>query len=86
MCHNVSVTITSIRGECADGHKVGESWLINDGKTPGGICAGAYTSIAPYVTTLRYGGELPWTADKDVVFLACPDPDNQVIFEVRRLR
>jgi uncharacterized repeat protein (TIGR04076 family) len=84
--YKVKVTIVSISGECSKGHKLGDSWLIGDGKTPKGMCAGAYDSIAPYLRALSFGGEFPWTEDKDVAQFACPDPQNRVIFELRRLR
>ena len=85
MSYKVKVTIVSIVGECTAGHKVGESWLI-ESKTPGGMCSGAYETLAPYIRVLRYGGEFPWAEDKDLVRFACPDAENPVVFELRRIR
>jgi uncharacterized repeat protein (TIGR04076 family) len=85
MAYKVEVTIVSIGGECPAGHKVGESWLIGN-TTPGGMCSGAYDTIAPYIRTLRAGGEFSWADSKDVVRLACPDPDIPVVLELRRIR
>jgi len=35
---------------------------------------------------LRYGVEFPWSRDKNVISNACPDADNPVVFEIRRIR
>lgn len=83
--YKVQVTIKSIEGECPQEFKVGQSWLI-DGKTPAGMCMGAYNSISPAVRVFRFGGEHPWDEDKDVTYISCPDPKNRVIYELKRLR
>ena len=87
MAYKVQVTVQAVTmGKCPQGFKVGDSWLIADGKTPGGMCAGAYNSLAPAVRLFRLGGEQPWDKDKDVTHVACPDPEAILIYEVRRLR
>jgi hypothetical protein len=35
---------------------------------------------------LRFGGELPWEEDRDTAHVACPDPLNPLIMELRRIR
>ena len=83
----VKVAVHSVtKGKCSQGFKAGDSWLIEDGRTPGGMCSGAYDSVVPAIRTLRYGGEYPWNEDKDVTYVSCPDPEHCVIYEVRRLR
>jgi len=82
----VKISIKAVKGECIAGHKVGDNWLIEGGKTVGGICMGAWTAIYPYVRALADGAEFHWAKDKDVVSLACPDAQNPVVFELRRLR
>ena len=43
---SVKVTVHSVlKGECPAGFKVGDSWIIDSGKTPGGMCASAYYSV-----------------------------------------
>lgn len=87
MAFKVKVTVHDvIKNKCAQGFKVGDSWLIADGKTPGGMCAGAYNSIAPAIRLFRLGGEQPWDKDKDVTYVSCPDPECILVYEVRRLR
>jgi uncharacterized repeat protein (TIGR04076 family) len=38
------------------------------------MCADAWNSIAPYVMTLRHGGNLPWAERPGMVEIHCPDP------------
>jgi len=56
----VKISVKSItQNECPQGFKVGDSWLIEDGKTPGGMCAAAYAMVYPAVRVFRTGGEFP---------------------------
>ena len=53
MVKKIKVTVHEVtKGKCPQGFKKGDSWLIPDGKTPGGMCAGAYNSVAPAIRTL----------------------------------
>ena len=77
MAYKVKVTIESVtKGECRQGFKAGDSWVIEDSKTPGGMCASAYNAVAPQ----------PWDSNKDVTRVACPDPEHRLIYQVSRLR
>jgi uncharacterized repeat protein (TIGR04076 family) len=35
---------------------------------------------------MRYGMDYPWAKNKDIIPVACPDPDNLVIFEIKRIK
>jgi uncharacterized repeat protein (TIGR04076 family) len=85
--YKVKVTIKTVtKGECLQGFKVGDCWLIEeDGRTPGGMCPGAYNAVAPAIRTFRFGGSHPWNKDKDITYVSCPDPDRCVVYEVKRL-
>lgn len=82
----VRITVKSQEGDCAAEHKVGDTWLVADNKTPGGICLSAFNALTPNLRVLRFGGEFPWSEDKDTAMVACPDAANPVVFELRRLR
>jgi len=82
----VHVEITSIKGKCPLGHMIADKWLVEGGRTPGGICAAAWNAIFPYVRVLSAGGAFDWAKDKDVMSFACPDAENPVVFELRRLK
>jgi uncharacterized repeat protein (TIGR04076 family) len=82
----VEATVKSQRGRCAFGHKVGDK-IVFDGKSiKGDICYSALMVLLPKVYAMRYGVEFPWAEDKDIIFNACPDPENPVVFEIRRIR
>jgi uncharacterized repeat protein (TIGR04076 family) len=52
-----------------------------------GICMSALYSFMPKVFALHYGADFPWLKDnKDVSTHACPDANNPVVFEIRRIR
>ena len=84
--HNkVSIKVISQKGTCDAEHKVGDQWIV-DSKTPEGICLSAFNALFPCILVLMFGGTFPWSSDPDVATVACPDPDNPVVFEIRRLR
>ena len=83
--YDVKVTVISQEGECGAGHKVGDSWVIGS-MSPGGMCLSALAALFPSTRVLRFGGEFPWSEDKDTATIACPDAENPVVFELRRLR
>ncbi|MFH0914219.1 MAG: TIGR04076 family protein, partial [Chloroflexota bacterium] len=83
--YRIRLTVSSVKGTCDAGHKVGDSWVL-ESKTPAGVCMSAFSTLYPYIRALRFGAEFPWCEDKDVAYIACPDPQNPVVFEVRRLR
>ena len=83
--YQVQVKVLSQKGTCRRHHKVGDKWIIGT-ETPGGLCVSAFNSLYPNAKVLMYGGTFPWTPDPDAITEACPDPDNPVVFEVRRLR
>ncbi len=35
---------------------------------------------------MRYGSEFPWAKDKNIIVNACPDAENPVVFEIRRIK
>jgi len=82
--YKVSVEVISQQGSCEAGHKVGDRWVIGE-KTPEGLCIFAFGSLLPFITPLMYGGSFPWEKDPDVTTVACPDAENPVVFEIRRL-
>jgi len=84
--HDVSIKVVSQKGTCAQGHKVGDEWLIKGYITPAGICMGAFDSIFPVAAVMAFDGKFPWSSDPDTTEVACSDAENPVVFEVRRLK
>ena len=88
----VVLKITSVRGTCASGHKVGDEFDLGKdftlGKSGNGkaLCPSAFYAAFPNWRVLRFGGELPWEEDKDMAYVACPDSLNAVVMELRRIK
>lgn len=82
----VEVKVVSQKGKCAFGHKVGNKIVFDGRSVKGDICYSALMVVLPKVYAMRYGVEFPWSQDKDVIVNACPDAENPVVFEIRRIR
>lgn len=65
-------------------HTVGQVFTV-DHTTPEGMCLGAWNAIAPYLTTLRFGGNFPWEKEEGVASIHCPDPKG-ITIELRRIK
>jgi uncharacterized repeat protein (TIGR04076 family) len=76
--------VISQKGTCSAGHKVGDEFIVGQ-KTPAGFCSWAYYTIFPFAEVLEFNGTFPWESDPDKTTVACPDPGNPVIFELRRV-
>ncbi len=82
----VEVTVKSQKGMCHFGHKVGDKIVFNGRTIRGPICYSALTTIMPRVYAMRFNAEFPWEKDKNVVCSVCPDSENPVVFEIRRMK
>jgi uncharacterized repeat protein (TIGR04076 family) len=80
---DVIARVISQKGTCEAHHKVGDEFVIGEG-IPSNICSWAFHAIFPGAQVLRFGGSFPWEKDRNKTTVACPDPDNPVIFELRR--
>jgi len=86
MPHDVEVTVKSQEGKCAFGHRPGDRIFFDGRSVRGEICYSALVVLLPKVFAMRYGVEFPWSKDKEVICNACPDAENPVVFEIRRIR
>jgi uncharacterized repeat protein (TIGR04076 family) len=66
-------------------YKVGEEFDISKPEERAKICRWAFNSLFPFLTVLEFGGSLPWEPDPERAYVACPDPHNIVVFELRRM-
>jgi len=83
--YEVVARVVSQKGTCDAKHKVGDEWVIGT-KTPEGMCLAAFYALIPSAWALMFGGSFPWGADPGTCTIACPDVDNPVVFELRRLQ
>jgi uncharacterized repeat protein (TIGR04076 family) len=88
----VVLKILSVKGTCDAGLREGQEFdlsnefslgISKDGKT---LCPSAFYAAYPFWRVLRFGGEFPWEKNKDLGHVACPDPFNPVIMELRRVK
>ena len=80
---DVIAKVISQKGTCEAGHRVGDEFVITD-KTPPDMCSWAFHALFPCAEVLQFGGSFPWEDDPDKATVACPDPGNPVVFELRR--
>ena len=80
---DVIAKVISQKGTCEAQHKVGDEFVIGE-KTPPNFCSWAFCSIFPFAQVLQFGGSFPWEKDRNKTTVACPDPTNPVVFELRR--
>ncbi|MFC1986615.1 TIGR04076 family protein [Chloroflexota bacterium] len=80
---DVMAKVVSQKGTCAAGHEVGDEFIIGQ-QTPPNLCSWAFYTIFPFAEVLQFGGSFPWEQDINKTTVACPDPANPVVFELRR--
>ncbi len=82
--YDVRITLVSQQGTCPNGHHPGDEWLVAR-TTPAGLCLGAFGSLLPYLTTLRFGGSFPWEKQEGAGTFCCPDPKVVNVFRLERI-
>ena len=80
---DVIAKVVSQKGKCAGEHKIGDEFVVGNGISPD-LCPWAFHSLFPFAQVLQFGGSFPWEKDPNKASVACPDPDNPVVFELRR--
>ncbi len=81
--YTIRATVISQQGICEAGHKVGDEYILKD-HTPLGICSWAYHALFPFAEVLQFGGSFPWESPPDQTTTACPDPENPVVWKLKR--
>lgn len=80
---DLTVKVISQKGTCEAQHKVGDEFVLGE-HTPPNLCSWAFFSLFPFAQVLQFGGSFPWEKDPNTATVACPDPTNPVVFELRR--
>ena len=83
MQNTVVARVVSQKGHCEAGHRVGDEFVI-DQVTPCEMCSWAFVTVFPFSQVLQFGASFPWEPEAGVSRVACPDPDNPVVFELRK--
>lgn len=83
--------VSKVNGKCPAGYKEDDVIKI---ETRGNIliardnviCGDLFHAIYPACKAVLLGGELPWQ-DKNKRFkIGCPDPENQVVVNIKRVK
>jgi uncharacterized repeat protein (TIGR04076 family) len=82
----VKIELISVEGTCPNGHKVGDTWIINRKSPEPGICLAALFNLFNPIRILESGGSYPMNADPDSYQTCCPDIRNKLVFDVRRMK
>ncbi len=82
--HDIKITLVSQLKKCPAGHRVGDEFLVGN-KTPAGLCMGAFSSLLPYISTLRFGGSFFWEKNDGEGTFCCPDPEVVNVFHLERV-
>ena len=80
---DIIAKVISQKGVCEAGHKVNDEFVIGQ-QTPANLCSWAFYALFPFAEVLQFGGSFPWEKEPFKTTVACPDPSNPVIFELRR--
>lgn len=76
------VTISDINGDCPYRHKKGDVFKVTNMNSDS-LCGSLYQAIHSNLTTIHYGGTLPWEKESDTFKGICPK--NRVTVEVKRI-
>ncbi len=79
---DVIAEVISQKGRCVAGHRIGDKFVIGQQTAPG-LCSWAFYSLFTFAEVLQFGGSFPWGNDENKITVACPDPENPVVFELR---
>lgn len=85
MPYVVTAEVKTIKGKCPY-YKVGDKVEFIGNEVKGRICHSALHSIYPIAFGLEFGATYPWSKVSDTDLVACPDPLNLVVFEIKRGR
>jgi uncharacterized repeat protein (TIGR04076 family) len=83
--YDIEVKVKSMKGTCDFGHKIGDTIKFDGKKIIGQICYSSLLMLLPDVYAMRHGAEFPWEKNDGVIEKVCPDPENPVIFEIKRI-
>ncbi|MFH0785123.1 MAG: TIGR04076 family protein [Pseudomonadota bacterium] len=81
----VIAKVIETKSNCTIGMKPGDEFELSTHKC-GDFCGLFYSNIAGWVKTLQFGGTFPLSEDPDVQVWDCPNPNNRVKIELRRVK
>lgn len=73
--YKVIGTFTGLKGQCGQGHKVGQTIELSAHQS-NGLCGLLYNAVYPYIMMLQFGGQWPDSWGGDTLAFDCPDRYN----------
>ena len=73
------------QADCSIGMEIGDEYELSTHKC-GDFCGLFYHHIAGWVKTLQFGGSVPIFPDPDTQVWVCPNANNQVKIELKRIK
>jgi len=73
------------QGDCTIGMDIGDEFELSTHKC-GEFCGYFYHNIFGWVQMLQFGGTFPIGEDPDVLVWECPNPNNRLKAEIRRIK
>ena len=83
--NKVMAKIVDMQSDCTIGMKPGDEFELSVHKC-GEFCGYFYHNIQGWVKTLQFGGVFPVGDDPDVQMWECPNSNNRVQVELRRIK
>jgi uncharacterized repeat protein (TIGR04076 family) len=83
--NKVVAKVIETKGECSIGMQVGDEFELGIHQC-GDFCGYFYHNIFHWVNLLQFDGSFPLFPDKDVMVWECPNPNNRVKVELRRMK
>jgi len=77
--------VIEMQGDCSIGMQVGDEFEVGIHKC-GEFCGYFYHNIFNMINTLQFGGTFPAGDDPDVQVWECPNTNNRVKVELRRVK
>jgi len=77
------VTVKSVTKRPCPNFKVGDTWIVQQGITPNGMCSRVYYSVA-FAMQAMMDANAP-EAERNTAEVSCPDTRHLLVYEVRRL-
>lgn len=83
--NKVVAKVIGSKGKCTIGLKEGDEFELSIHRC-GDFCGYFYHNIFHWIVMLQFGGVFPLSEDKDVIVCECPNPQNRMKVELRRVK
>ena len=83
--NKVVAKILSAEGDCTIGMKPGEEYELSVHQC-GDFCGLFYHHLLNWITLLQFDGTFPMGPDKDTMIWECPNFNNRVKVELKRIK